>query len=95
MTVFMLLACTTSTQTSFQPAGNSKKGLTAITAGEDVVPFLSWLPPPQIREFEGLPGKKTMENEIPKKPWSMVEQNGLRMRPLLPGTTIKRCEPGS
>lgn len=65
----MLLACTTSTQTSFSNGvSNSKKGLTAITAGEDVVPASELAAAiKQIRELQRLLGKKTMENEILKE----------------------------
>ncbi len=34
----------------------------------------SWLLPSSRSELQRLLGKKTMENEILKKPWSMVEQ---------------------
>ena len=70
--------------------------LTAITAGEDVVPASELAAAiKQIRELQRLLGKKTMENEILK---DAVEygraKNGLRMRPCCRGTTIKCCEPG-
>ena len=73
----MLLACTTSTQTSFSKWRKQfqEGSLTAITAGEDVVPASELAAAiKQIRELQRLLGKKTMENGSSKKPWSMVEQ---------------------
>ena len=72
----MLLTCTTSTQNQlFKWRSNSKKGLTAITAGEDVVPASELAAAiKQIRELQRLLRKKTMENEILKEAVEYGEQ---------------------
>ena len=62
--------------------------LTAITAGEDVVPASELAAAiKQIRELQRLLGK-TWEGKDPQSCGGWSAKNGLRMRPLLPGTTI-------
>ena len=65
--------------------------LTAITAGEDVVPASELVAAiKQIRELQRLLGKKTMENEILKEAVEVGRaKNGLRMRPCCRGRRLR------
>lgn len=69
--------------------------LTAVTAGEDVVPASELAAAnKQIRELQRLLGKKTMEAEILKEAVEFGRaKNELRMRPCCPGTTTNRRLP--
>ena len=95
----MLLLARRPAQTSFSNGVKQfqKGSLTAITAGEDVVPASELAAAiKQIRELQRLLGKKTMENEILKEAVEYGRaKKWIAHAPLLLGTTIKCCEPGS
>ena len=105
----MTVSCRSLAMTSTPPTSSSKcskqfqEGSSrAITAGEDVVPALrvGCCHPKQIRELQRLLGKKTMENEILKQLWRLVEQKmdcacvlcrGRRLRAVSQALGVSRC----
>ena len=94
----MSLACTTSTPTSsskWRKQFQERLSHAAITAGEDVVPASELAAAiKQIRELQRLLGEEDHGERILKEAVEVGRaKNGLRMRPLLPGTTIKGGEP--
>ena len=59
--------------------------LTAVAAGEQVVPASELASAmKQIKELQRLLGKKTMENELLKKPLNMADKKWIAHVPLLP-----------